>query len=128
MKHVRYRSERLSRFWGRDVYLGAIVLVPEGWDTHPNQRYPLVLSHGHFEREMSGWRETPPDPAFARDRGREPVTVRTPSTILCRKHGYERLGRGPAALPPAWTSASFPRCLLVQIAAGESVLRRLATR
>jgi hypothetical protein len=31
LKHVRYRSERLSRFWGRDVYLGAIVLVPESW-------------------------------------------------------------------------------------------------
>src|SRR5688572_69644 len=30
IKHERIRSERLSKFWGRDMYLGAHVLVPLG--------------------------------------------------------------------------------------------------
>ena len=48
VKHVRIKSERLSKFWGRDMYLGACVLLPYGFDEHPNARYPLVINHGHF--------------------------------------------------------------------------------
>ena len=48
VKHLRIRSERLSRFWGRDMYLGAWVLLPWGFDEHPGARYPLVIDHGHF--------------------------------------------------------------------------------
>ena len=65
-KQVRYLTipnERLSKFWGRPVTLGAIVLLPSGWESHPNARYPLVVHHGHFPANMAsdGWRETPPD-------------------------------------------------------------------
>src|SRR5262245_32967150 len=62
VKHVRIRSELLSKFWGRDMFLGAHVLLPEGFDSHPAARYPLVIYHGHFPSDLSGWRETPPDP------------------------------------------------------------------
>ena len=62
VKHVRIQSERLSKFWGRDMYLGAHVLLPEGFDTHPDARYPLVINHGHFPHDLGGLRETPPDP------------------------------------------------------------------
>ena len=30
LKFVRFRSEKLSRFWGRDIFLGAWVLLPDG--------------------------------------------------------------------------------------------------
>ena len=30
------------------MFLGAHVLLPEGFDTHPNARYPLIINHGHF--------------------------------------------------------------------------------
>jgi hypothetical protein len=117
VKHVRYRSERLSRFWGRDVYLGAIVLVPEGWDTHPNQRYPLVLAHGHFGTEMQGWRETPPDPALPpADAAGIARDCPDGHDDLCEKHGYERvLQEYGWRFHQLWTSKSFPRVLLVQI-------------
>jgi hypothetical protein len=59
VKHLRIRSERLSKFWGRDMFLGAHVLLPEGFDAHPNARYSLVISH--FPSDFGGWRETPPD-------------------------------------------------------------------
>lgn len=35
IKHVRMKSELLSEFWGEDVYLGAHVLLPRGFEEHP---------------------------------------------------------------------------------------------
>ena len=60
IKHVRIRSELLSEFWGRDMYLGAHVLLPEGFDEHPEARYPLMIFHGHFPSDFDGFSETPP--------------------------------------------------------------------
>ena len=37
IKHVRIKSEALSKFWGRPMYLGAIVLLPEGFDGIPTR-------------------------------------------------------------------------------------------
>ena len=72
VKYLRVPNERLSKFWGRPMSLGAIVLLPSGWDTHPNARYPVLVHHGHFPRSMEndGWRETPPD-ASAKDAQRD---------------------------------------------------------
>jgi hypothetical protein len=65
VKYVRVQNERLTKFWGRPMHLGAIVTLPAGWDTHPAARYPIVVHHGHFPRsaENDTWRETPPDSA-----------------------------------------------------------------
>jgi len=64
VKYIRLQNDRLTKFWGRPMYLGAIVLLPSGWDTHPDARYPLLVHHGHFPGSMESdtWRETPPDP------------------------------------------------------------------
>ena len=72
VKYLRVENERLTKFWGRPMFLGAIVLLPNGWDTHPNARYPLLVHHGHFPKDASsdGWRETPPD-ASARGTARD---------------------------------------------------------
>jgi len=63
VKYLRVQNDRLTKFWGRPMHLGAIVLLPSGWDTHPDARYPIVIHHGHFPSSMEGdtWRETPPD-------------------------------------------------------------------
>ena len=64
VKYIRVQNDRLTKFWGRPMSLGAIVLLPYGWDAHPNAHYPIVVHHGHFPRdaESDNWRETPPDP------------------------------------------------------------------
>jgi len=62
IKHVKIQSKLLTEFWGRPMYLGAHVLLPEGFDEHPEVRYPLAVFHGHFPHTFSGFRETPPDP------------------------------------------------------------------
>jgi hypothetical protein len=65
LRHVRIQSRLLSEFWGRPMYLGAHVLLPEGFEENPRARYPLAIFHGHFNYTLSGWRETPPDPDLA---------------------------------------------------------------
>jgi hypothetical protein len=44
------------------MHLGAHVLLPEGFDSHPDAHYPLVIFHGHFPSDFDGFREQPPDP------------------------------------------------------------------
>src|SRR5215831_6256873 len=36
VRHLRIQSQLLTKFWGQPIYIGAVVLVPEGFDEHPN--------------------------------------------------------------------------------------------
>jgi len=60
VKHIRIQSQVLTKFWGHPMYLGAIVVLPEGWTTHPNARYPLLVNQGHFPHDFTGFRTSPP--------------------------------------------------------------------
>ncbi len=105
VKHIKIRSELLSRFWGRDVYLGAHILVPKGFDTHPQARYPLMVFHGHYPDDISEFRTTPPDPDLKPD-------------YSTRFHlaGYNRIEQQEAyAFYQKWISADFPRFLVIEI-------------
>ena len=48
VKHVKIKSDILSKWWGHPIDLGAIVLLPSGYDSHPNVRYPVNYQQGHF--------------------------------------------------------------------------------
>lgn len=48
VKFVKIRSEKLSAFWGHDIYIGANVLLPEGYDPEGSTRYPVLYMQGHF--------------------------------------------------------------------------------
>jgi hypothetical protein len=61
VKHIRFKSDILSKWWGTDIYLGAVALLPEGWAERPAAHYPMIYNHGHFPRTFRGFRETPPD-------------------------------------------------------------------
>jgi hypothetical protein len=105
VRHIRIRSELLSKFWGRDVYLGAHVLVPKGFDTHTQAHYPLMVFHGHFPDDTSEFRDTPPDPNL------KPVYSN-------RFHlaGYNRIEQEEAHKSyQKWISEDFPRFLVVEI-------------
>jgi hypothetical protein len=105
IKHVRIKSKLLSDFWGRDMYLGARILLPEGFDTHPNAHYPLMIFHGHFPEDISGFRTDPPDPNLKPDYSE-------------RFHisGYNRIQQEEEyKFYQQWTGANFPRFLVVEI-------------
>src|SRR5262249_43027077 len=46
VKFVKLRSERLSKFHGRPVYLRAGVILPRDYDRDEGQRYPLRVQIG----------------------------------------------------------------------------------
>jgi hypothetical protein len=105
IKHVKIRSERLSKFWGRDMYLGANVLLPWGWEEHPNARYPLAVFHGHFSPTFGGFRETPPD-----------TNLKPDYSERFRIHGYNRIQQEYAyKLYKDWTSPNFPRFIVMEV-------------
>ena len=51
VKRVRIRSRILSEWWGHPMYLGAVVLLPRGYEEHPKLRYPVVFEADHFGQE-----------------------------------------------------------------------------
>ena len=105
IRHIRIRSELLSHFWGRDVFIGAHILLPKGFDAHPQAHYPLMLFHGHYPDDISGFRTTPPDAHLTPDYSE-------------RFHlsGYNRIQQKEAyAFYQKWISADFPRFLVVEI-------------
>jgi hypothetical protein len=64
VKHVRIQSALLSKFWGVPMYLGAIVLLPDGYDAQSDRRYPAVYVQGHYSL----------DPPFGFDPAAQPET------------------------------------------------------
>jgi hypothetical protein len=105
IKHIRIKSELLSKFWGRPVYLGAHILLPYGFDTHPNAHYPLMVNHGHFPDDIDGFRITPPDPNLKPDYSKR-----------FRLAGYNRIEQQETyAFYKKWISPNFPRYLVVEI-------------
>ncbi len=105
IKHIKFQSPLLTKFWGRPMYLGANILLPEGFDSHPNAHYPLVIFHGHFPADFGGFRETPPDPKLKPDYSE-------------RFHlaGYNKIQQEQAyQFYQEWTGPKFPRVIIVEI-------------
>jgi hypothetical protein len=105
IKHIRMKSELLSEFWGRDMYLGAHVLLPKGFEEHPEAKYPLMIFHGHFPSDFGGFRTTPPDPNMEPDySARFDVTG---YNIMQQQEAYD--------FYQDWISEDFPRFLIIEI-------------
>lgn len=57
LKYVKIRSKVLSNWWNRDVYVGANVLLPHGYDaSDKSKRYPVVYSQGHWPGSQGAFR------------------------------------------------------------------------
>lgn len=98
VKHVKIKSELLSKFWGHPMYIGATVLLPKGFDQEPSRHYPAIYIQGHFGlgapfgfTEQNGSETTAQRDARLRNSAREP--------------GWQ--------FARAWTSDSFPRMVAV---------------
>ncbi len=105
IRHERIQSELLTKFWGRPMFIGACLLLPEGFDSHPGARYPLMVFHGHFPYTVSGFRETPPDPNLKPDWSER-----------FRISGYNRTQEELAyEFYKEWTGPGFPRVIVMEI-------------
>ena len=105
IKHIRIRSELLSKFWGRDMYIGAYVLIPYGFDEHPEAHYPLMVNHGHFPFGIFAFRETPPD-ADLKPEYSERFRMEGYNKIV-QEYSYENY--------KSWIDPDFPRFLVIEI-------------
>ncbi len=105
IKHIKIQSKLLTEFWGRPMYLGAHVLLPEGFEEHPEVKYPLAIFHGHFPNDFDGFRPSPPD-------------TNLPNSYNSRFgiYGYERIVQQEAYdFYNMWTGPDFPRVLAIEI-------------
>ncbi len=113
IKHIKIRSEKLSEFWGRDMYLGAHILLPKGFDDHPKAKYPLMIFHGHFPSNFGGFRTIPPNadlkPDFSKRFGVDGYNV------IQQQEAY--------AFYTRWNEPDFPRFLIIEIQTPHSLLR-----
>lgn len=105
VKHIKMKSELLSEFWGRDIMLGAHVLIPKGFATHPEAKYPLMIFHGHFSDNFGDFRTDPPDPDLKPDYSQR-----------FQVEGYNRVVQEEAYdFYKKWTSDDFPRMVIIKI-------------
>jgi len=106
IRHESIQSELLTRFWGRPMHLGAHVLLPWGFDEHPDAHYPLVIFHGHFPHTFGGFREEPPDPTTKPEFSKR---FNWPAYNLTEQEKAHELYQ-------QWTGPGFPRFIIVEIA------------
>ncbi len=105
IRRIRIQSALLSKFWGAPVYLSAMVMVPEGFDNHPNAHYPLIIFHDHYTNEFNDFRETPPD-----------VTLKPDYSERFHLAGYNRIQQEEAYKNFLdWTAPNKPRFLIVKL-------------
>ncbi len=105
IKHVKMKSEKLSSFWGRDIFLGAHVLLPKGFEEHPEAKYPIMIFHGHFPADFGGFRTSPPDPDLEPDFA-ERFNVNG-YNIIQQQEAYDFYKR--------WNEPDFPRFIIIEI-------------
>jgi enterochelin esterase-like enzyme len=101
LKYMKFRSEKLSKFYGRDMYLGAWVLLPAGFDEHPDAKYPLIVYQDHYHAATVAFSSKP----SAGGRGRRGGAAGAGNNAIDR--GY--------VLYQDWTNGTLPHVILLYV-------------
>lgn len=99
IKRIKIKSKMLSNFWGHDIFLGATILLPPGYDEHTEVHYPVVYQQGHFGLGAPEGFSTEDMPI--------PPAVKSIMENYNRESGYE--------LQQQYNSDSFPRMIIVTL-------------
>jgi S-formylglutathione hydrolase FrmB len=98
VKRLKIQSKILTEWWGRPVYLGAVALLPRGWEANPTTRYPAIYIQGHFGLGAP----------FGFNPDGQPETAEARAARLqrtSREPGYE--------FAQAWMGPNFPRMVAI---------------
>ena len=116
VKHLKFQSKLLSDFWGCPIFVGATVLLPKDYESHPDVHYPAIYLQGHFSLDApfgfdpeaaAPLPESPP----AADHRR--LNVPEPGNDIRLASGGIIMPETPAEFYKAWTSSDFPRVIAV---------------
>jgi len=100
VKHIKVKSELLSKFWGHPIYLGADVILPRGYSSHPERRYPVIYDpRNHYLRV--------PAFDFTSNNVPEKDQERSKREELGYETGYEFFRK--------WSGERFPRMITVTL-------------
>jgi len=106
VKHIKIQSQKLTEFWGKPTFIGAHVLLPEGFDEHPDAHYPLMIYHGHFPSDFGGFRTEAPDPKMDTTDYSERFGI----------YGYKKIEQQEAYnFFTQWTGKNFPRFIVIEV-------------
>ncbi len=106
VKHIKIQSKLLTEFWGKPTYIGAHVLLPEGFDEHPNAHYPLMIYHGHFPSDFGGFSTESPDPKMDT----------TDYSARFNIYGYKKFEKQEAYnFYKQWSGKNFPRFIVIEV-------------
>lgn len=101
IKHIKIQSALLTKFWGHPMYLGAVVLLPRGYDEHPEVSYPVDFEQDHFSLAP---------PYHFQMEAVTPVD----SNLVGHRAWVVNMRRGEGyRLYQDWTADDFPRMLMV---------------
>ncbi len=94
VKRLKIQSSILTKWWGHPIYLGAVVLLPKDYDKHPDVKYPVVYSEGHFSLRAPGVGASPYWNADGTPRVII-VTLQHPSPYYDDSYGVNSANNGP---------------------------------
>ena len=105
IRHIRIQSALLTKFWGRPVFLSAVVMVPWGFDEHPEARFPLIVAEDHYTAEFDDFRTEPPD-----------ANLKPEYSERFHLAGYNRIMQEEAYKNyQEWIAPKMPRMLIVKL-------------
>jgi len=98
VKRIKIQSDILTKFWGHPMFIGATVLLPQGYDEHPAVHYPVLYEQGHFQLTAPMGFTTDSTPA--------PTAVQ-----LARQASYNT--EPGYEFYKEWTAPKFPRMFVI---------------
>lgn len=114
VKRVTMQSDTLTKWWGAPQMLGAIVLLPKGYDEHPNVRYPVLYLQNHFSLDAPfGFTED----SAPSSGGMTPLRLApvNPRSNVEGPHAFSGGGKRESGYEfyKSWISPSLPRMIIV---------------
>lgn len=94
VKRIKIQSTILTKWWGHPIFLGAVITLPKDYDKHPEAKYPIVYSHGHFSLRAPQVGATPYWTADGTPR-MILVTLQHPSPFYDDSYGVNSVNNGP---------------------------------
>jgi hypothetical protein len=111
------KSNLLSTFWGCPIYIGATVLLPRGYESHPNVSFPVIYLQNHFSLDAPFGFDPAAEmthPTYAEDAAaHRGLNVMEPARPLRLASEALLMPETAREFSTAWASDDFPRMIAV---------------